>query len=347
MRTADGKAPAAQRSLERGADDLSKRRELEAELYQSGMSQAAIARELAVSQTTVLRDLAILGVSRRRPGGRRRRRDASDTKTCERCGRYFTRSGLTHPITNEEWRKRRFCSWECRKHPREVKTCAREGCDVQFTPLPWKLVRGEGRYCSRECSRSVYSAGSQVENERRRNGKHMECPVCGRSRYRSASLLHGKRYRLSNGEYKMAPGRYCSSECFHLASRKGPAPQPRDCLACSRTFTPRFPAFAGAKFCSRECWGRYRWRHGTISVELLSGSRRGRGRQRWLGRWNATKAPGPGASARGRPRVQVTAEQRAEIETLAAVGWGRRAIAGRLLVSERAVRHVLESQPNL
>jgi hypothetical protein len=45
----------------------------------------------------------------------------------------------------------------------------------------------------------------------------------------------------------------------------------------------------------------------------------------------------------GRPSSAVTDAQRTEIEQLAAQGWGRRAIANRLLISERAIRNVLSS----
>jgi len=65
----------------------------------------------------------------------------------------------------------------------------------------------------------------------------------------------------------------------------------------------------------------------------------GRARQRWQGRWAGKKYGKLG----GRPQVVATAEQRTEIENLAAQGWGRRAIANRLLVSERLVRNVLFS----
>lgn len=76
-------------------------------------------------------------------------------------------------------------------------------------------------------------------------------------------------------------------------------------------------------------------------VDAILPFTQGRTRQRWKGRQNATKAPGPGARPRGRERLAVTDEQRTEIEKLAARGWGRRAIANHLSVSERLVRNIL------
>jgi hypothetical protein len=71
----------------------------------------------------------------------------------------------------------------------------------------------------------------------------------------------------------------------------------------------------------------------------LRGSNAGRTKQIWLGRWEGRRYGKLG----GRPEATLTAAQRAEVERLRAQGWGRRAIAGRLLVSERAVRNVLGS----
>jgi hypothetical protein len=62
-------------------------------------------------------------------------------------------------------------------------------------------------------------------------------------------------------------------------------------------------------------------------------------RQKHLGRQNATKPPAPGAPPRGRQPLAATDEQKDEIRTLTAAGWGRRAIATRMRVSERLVRN--------
>ncbi len=205
----------------------------------------------------------------------------------------------------------------------EERTCAGDGCDVRFTPTPSKAAQGEGRYCSKACSARVASA---ISNELRKNGEFVTCPGCGGSRYLSAS-------RLERGS------RYCSSECYHLACRKGPSPAPRQCLSCSKTFTPRFPAFDATYFCSRTCWALYRRSDRPETLVPLMRTFAPRIRQKALGRLLGA----PAGRLGGRPRVTLTEAQRAEVAQLDAQGWGRRAIANRLLVSEWAVRNALES----
>lgn len=78
------------------------------------------------------------------------------------------------------------------------------------------------------------------------------------------------------------------------------------------------------------------------SLRALFSTHIGSIRQKALGRLFAHKPPSPGARPRGRPTVAVTAEQRTQIVHLATHGWGRRAIAGRLGLSEWSVRAVLD-----
>jgi DNA invertase Pin-like site-specific DNA recombinase len=63
----------------------------------------------------------------------------------------------------------------------------------------------------------------------------------------------------------------------------------------------------------------------------------GRIAQRWLGRWDGRAFGHLG----GRPKAIATEAQSVEIYRLAASGWGRRAIATRLRLSERLVRNAL------
>lgn len=53
----------------------------------------------------------------------------------------------------------------------------------------------------------------------------------------------------------------------------------------------------------------------------------GRTRQRYFGKWAATKPPGPGARPRGRPTSTVDPEHVAMVERYAERGWGYRTIA--------------------
>lgn len=145
---------------------------------------------------------------------------------CDGCG-----AGL------ERWpsaiRERNYCGQSCRTIGR-LRTCALEGCEKEFIPRNCNVDAGRGRYCSVQCS-------AQATQARRKNGELVTCPGCGRERYYPAS-------RLKRGS------RYCSAECFHLSTRKGPEPEPRKCRYCRKTFTPRFPAFGDTRFCTRKCW---------------------------------------------------------------------------------------------
>jgi len=106
------------------------------------------------------------------------------------------------------------------------RTCAREGCDVIFTPTPGQLRRGVGRYHSAKCA---YTARRlhPVPHER-------ECtrPGC-------AERFVPDAHKATHGR-----GRYCSRPCGHEHIVKSPYYIGRQ------------------RFCSRRCWGLYRWRPG-------------------------------------------------------------------------------------
>lgn len=113
----------------------------------------------------------------KRPRRPRRRR-------CEACGVWFT------PARKRSDRKGRFCSLECyrtRNGPRlEPRECAREGCDVVFTP---DSRDDPGRYCSKACEHppvlvscfvcheSFRRSPSQVARSRRERRRQF-CDVC-------------------------------------------------------------------------------------------------------------------------------------------------------------------------
>jgi hypothetical protein len=147
-------------------------------------------------------------------------------------------------------------------------------------------------------------------------------------------------------------GRFCSRTCKGVGERVADSEE-RTCArkGCSKRFMPT-PSEAvrpgHGQFCSRECRQLHFWRadEGARVTSFVSsleerGLFKGGGRQRWHGRWSGAKPPAPGAPPRGRPRVLLSVEQRAAIGKLAALGWGRRAIASRLGVSEHVVRQVL------
>lgn len=81
-----------------------------------------------------------------------------------------------------------------------------------------------------------------------------------------------------------------------------------------------------------------RWSLGT-GLEGLASRYGGRARQRWFGRWRGREYGTLG----GRPPVELTDEQRAEVKRLDELGWGREAIASRVHASEWAVRKELDA----
>jgi DNA-binding CsgD family transcriptional regulator len=106
----------------------------------------------------------------------------------------------------------------------------------------------------------------------------------------------------------------------------------------------RLPSLAERyRFLGPADWARFRWDHRfdpAMNLEpLMRAGWPGRARQRNLGRMHADKPPSIGARPRGRPAAELTAAQRAEVQLLQTQRWGRRAIARRLGVSERAVRN--------
>jgi hypothetical protein len=239
------------------------------------------------------------------PAWHKRAGRAKVTVACEGCGKELRRAPSAI-------RDHVYCSQACRTIRRK-RTCAREGCEVEFVPRKSQPAR----YCSRRCAAHATQA-------LRRTGHHVPCPICGTLTYYAPS-------RIANG------ARYCSPACYHVDCRKGPAPEPRLCPGCYEEFTPRFPAFTDRQFCSLECWGRYRRDERPETLVPLFRTFSPKLRQTSIGRLLGKKAGRRG----GRPPVQLSDAQLDQVRRLAKTGWGRRAIASHLAVSEQAVRKAL------
>jgi hypothetical protein len=213
---------------------------------------------------------------------------------CEGCGKELER-------WPSEIREHVYCSQACRTIRRK-RTCAAEGCDVEFVPRNWDIEHRAALYCSRRCA-------ARTIQPLRNNGTNIICPVCGSSRYFAAA-------RLANGR------KYCSAECYHIASRKGPDPEPRHCLGCSKVFTPRFPAFDDAQFCSLSCWGKYRRDERPETLVPLFRTFDPQLRQKAIGRLIGRKAGRKGGRRReyDNDQVQRVLELRAKGLTLRSTG---------------------------
>jgi hypothetical protein len=126
------------------------------------------------------------------------------------------------------------------------RTCAREGCEVVFTPTPDQLRRGVGRYHSAECA-YIARRLHPVPEER-------ECarPGC-------TDRFVPDAHKAAHGR-----GRYCSRPCRDADRwRFSRARVPITCAHCGQEKIVKSPYYIGRqRFCSLRCWGLYRWRPG-------------------------------------------------------------------------------------
>jgi hypothetical protein len=123
------------------------------------------------------------------------------------------------------------------------RTCAREGCETVFMPTPDQLRRGVGNYCSHSCARRLHPVPDERECAR---------PGCSERFVPDASkAAHGR-------------GLYCSRPCRDADRwRFSRARVPITCANCGEEKIVTSPYYVGRqRFCSRRCWGLYRWRPG-------------------------------------------------------------------------------------
>jgi transposase len=209
----------------------------------------------------------------------------------------------------------------------EERECARDGCSNMFRPTPGQLLDGHGKYCSRKCDHEAHRI-HPVPEER----------VCARD---------GCENRFTPGASNVALGwgHYCSRRCSALSTGAHQRKKGRevDCFHCGKTewrYDSQIVRNEHGVFCSRECWGEYRWTHGiAISPKVVSLARGG-ARQKWHGRWSGHKGAAGGIEGReggregGRP-PKATKEQAAECWRLHAEGRSTRQIAAEVFGDAR------------
>ena len=188
----------------------------------------------------------------------------------------------------------------------EPRVCAREGCKNVFRPTPAQVRKGFGKYCSRACDHEAHRIYPQPEER--------ECERCG------------NRFRPTGSNVAMGWGRFCSRRCSALSTSAHERKKGRlvACLNCGRERW-QYDSNIGAGFCSRECWNRYRWRHGIAISDDVVSLVSGRARQRWKGRWNGRHGALDGRDG-GRPALSTKA-QAAEVWRLHHEGLSTRNIA--------------------
>jgi len=137
------------------------------------------------------------------------------------------------------------------------RTCARDGCEVVFTPTPAQIRRGVGSYCSHSCAKRIHPVPKERECAR---------PACSVRFVPDAhKAAHGR-------------GRYCSRQCRDADRwRFGRARVPITCLQCGRQHIVKSPYYIGRqRFCGSTCWARWRKVHAIKTLRVLRGDVRKR-----------------------------------------------------------------------
>jgi hypothetical protein len=262
--------------------------------------------------------------------------------TCDGCGKAFERS-----TAHAERNKHNYCNMACRNKGMKGKPGPRSAAWAESERVI-SLYRDEGlrlEDVARLFGTSTPTICSVLEANgvsRRRGGSPPRLPrpepkIC-------ANEGCDTEFTPKPAQAARGDGHYCSRSCANQATAHRLRPRTTGeyvtCPVCGRSRWYWASDIArGNRFCSPQCWGRYRWEHGLIAKWWLARPLSGLTRQRWLGRWEGRRFGELG----GRPRASVSEVQRDEIQNLSDQGWGRRAIASRLLVSERAVRNVLDN----
>ena len=138
-------------------EDLSPRRQRAAELYAKGETLKDIGAALGVSNTTIMHDLAAIGVERR-PGGNR----VYPVAGARRCANPACRELFTPPSDTVAKGYGRFCSIRCARlcQPRRPRTgsrlitCAATGCENERRVYNSEIKVADGPvriFCSRSC----------------------------------------------------------------------------------------------------------------------------------------------------------------------------------------------------
>lgn len=169
---------------------------------------------------------------------------------CLRCG---------NPIIGRP--KAKFCSVKCRAEAHgEIKRSSRtllncRQCNKPMTVSPSRVLRGQGKFCSRNC---FLLASAAVK---------YKCLQCGKE------IGRGKKH--------------CSHTCA-VRSRPPVAIDLRVCQACGKTFKRKAGCFGVV--CSKKCWGQIIVRRGAIKTSGVGGKRDDLGGLYVRSRWEANYA---------------------------------------------------------
>ncbi len=222
---------------------------------------------------------------------------------------------LAHALGRELAEVFSLCKCECR-----------DDCDELLVDMPrlGSSARFAPGHNSREPGRgALIAAAHRARRHRLGIAEAKVCKRCGRVFTRSEVPNQSLAHWLARD--------YCSHECGH-----GPRVRLRHCDQCAKLYRPHDNG-PHRRFCSRRCAQLERWRRLTDIPRTVLEALPPGARQRWIGRLEGRRFGRLG----GRPPVRLSDEQLARVKRLRASGWGRRAIATHLGVSERAVRNAL------
>jgi very-short-patch-repair endonuclease len=144
-----------------------------------------------------------------------------------------------------------------------------QNCGKEFIARDDQVIRGRGKYCSRECYQVHWKkdiAPSLFSRQRKRIAK--TCVTCG------------KEFEIIPAWLKRAgEGKYCSLQCKYAGQRKVKGidhplhkePAHLVCKFCGKKYTTKPALKDKSKFCSRQCQGCWQSRHmsSPSSIEII------------------------------------------------------------------------------
>lgn len=199
------------------------------------------------------------------------------------------------------------------------KVAAEIGCSTTTVWEDLKALEIPRMHHSESLALADAAISEKVQERRSRVGELYERT---RSTYKVAKMLGCSRSTVCNdlAALDMAPGQRTKQRGADVA-----------CANCGRVkWLYECQVNEHGNFCSRECWGRYRWKRGIAISDDVVSLASGRARQIHKGRWNAWKGAAAGIEAGrakgGRP-ANMTPEQQQEILRLHQLGRSTREIA--------------------
>ena len=154
-----------------------------------------------------------------------------------------------------------------RKKERIIRIC--QECGKEFKVQPYRVRKGEGKFCSRKCKDQNNNTGiiektcqhcgiiftiSKVRSDQGRGQFcSRECRFNSRRKIQTCQYC-GKQFKMSISQVKAGRGKYCSKKCSIEGQKKKIK---KICITCGKEFFTN-PAEdnrrGGVKYCSTKCY---------------------------------------------------------------------------------------------